>query len=376
MNLQHEAILSLNTRVRRLRYLYKAIDLVSDVSLTRQILVNEMTKYGFSRSLYDEVKSSPLEPFSGHFFEHISSSYEKIVEKQQKRRSSNAQRVADSYITLGLRLGLLADSGQRIAASQLSMPMRFLANFDRLPQALKILLRSQYVLTLLWRYDRDLTCPLLSQLYRSASPLETSTIESHWNRWEQDWLNTLIDVCAKQGFGNPGPLLRYRLLAAKTRKKPDRYAEHTALIRFHWFIDLGLAQGQPIRNPIAFIAADGGVIRFHEVLNADPSYLVTGDIGRIHFQICRMMTLRPDARLEISFSEVISGFLKAAKAKGVSNVRLSLLDILWGGIVALSSEPLSDFDTFCGEMDHRIKNDGIAIIKAPRRDESYIPTTQ
>ena len=92
MNIQHQAILSLNTRVRRLRYLYKIIDLTSDSGVSRQLLVNQVLDYGFSKALYDEIATTISEPFSGHLFENVSRSYEWNIEQRGKRSSSNAAR--------------------------------------------------------------------------------------------------------------------------------------------------------------------------------------------------------------------------------------------------------------------------------------------
>src|SRR6266536_4881499 len=138
MNLQHQAILSLNTRVRRLRYLYKAIDFVADTPISHQLLLKRFVEYGLSLSLYHEITKTASEPFSGHFFEDVSQSYEWNTQKRDTRRNSSAVRVAESYIKLGLSLGLLVESDHRLSASQLSMPVRFIANGEWVPAELQI----------------------------------------------------------------------------------------------------------------------------------------------------------------------------------------------------------------------------------------------
>jgi hypothetical protein len=374
MNLQHEAILSLNTRVRRIRYLIKALDLVSDTSVSLQLLIKQFVDYGLSQLLYDEITKAPSEPFSGHFFENISQSYEQNMEKRSKRQSSNAERVAESYLDLALKLRLLVESNQRFSASQLSMPIRFWGGREWLPLPLQLASRNRYILALLWRFDRDLTCPLLLQLLRERRAT-IDDIEAGWNTWEATWINRLIELSTKQSLGNPAGLLRYLLFSTKARKKPARYAEHTALIRFHWFIDLGVAEGQPPRNPKLFTPAAASFEPLHRILEEMPSYLACGDIARIHFEICKA-TSPTHSIIEVNFSQIVTEFLKAARIKGASNVRLNLLDIIWTSMTTAANQMFGSFDEFCDDVDRRLKAEGVTVVKAPQRDETYIPTQQ
>lgn len=375
MNLQHEAILSLNTRVRRLRYLQKAIEFVSDTPISHQLLVSQLVEYGLSRSLYEEITQKSGEPFSGHFFENVSYPYERNMEKRSARRATNAERVADSYIALGLRLGLLVEVGKRLSAAQLSMPMRFLANSEWLPPNLQSEFRNRFFLALLWRFDRDLTCPMLTEL-ASSPHVSISLLESDWDTWINKWLNKLIELSSQKSLGNPSELLRYVRNSAKSRKNPRRYAEHTALIRFHWFIDLGIATGEPLRNPALFRPKDIAAA-LRKLISEFSPYVISGDLARIHFQICKVTSeYLPSMATKVPFSVLITHFLKAAHRRGLSNIRLNLLDIVWTSVLNATAQLPSDFETFSSSLDSLLKAEGVAVVRAPRRDESYIPTGQ
>lgn len=377
MNLQHEAILSLNTRVRRLRYLYKALDFVSDASISHQLLVKQFVEYGLSRFVYDEITKTSSEPFSGHFFENVSQSYERNMEKREKRRNSNAERVAESYIDLGLSLGLLVESDQRVSASQLAMPVRFIANGEWLPVELRTESRNRYILALLWRFDRDLTCPLLAQLLQSPSGINIAQIESGWDTWIKEWLDKLIQISSKQNLGNPSELLRYLRASTKARKNPRRYAEHTALIRFHWFIDLGIAVGEPLRSPAKFVTVTKTFTPLQEFLAECSACFVAGDIAQIHFHICGATTSQlSGTNTKVTFSKFIAEFLRVAQTRGSSNIRLNLLDIVWTSIVSLTDQLPSSFKHFCNDVDGLLKAEGVTVVKAPRREDTYIPTRQ
>lgn len=377
MNLRHEAILSLNTRVRRLRYLYKAVDLVSDSSISHSLLVNQLVEYGLSQHLYEEILKTSHEPFSGHFFENVSQSYEWNMKKRGARRNSNAERVAESYINLGLNLGLLVQSDQRISASQLSIPMRFISGGNWLPADSQIESRNRYVLALLWRFDRDLTCPLLAELLQSPQGINIEQIETEWDRWIKEWLDKLIQISSEQNLGNPAELLRYRLTSSKARKNTRRYAEHIALIRFHWFIDLGIAFGEPSKSPANFIPDAKKFDHIKESLLELSSYFVAGDIARIHFVICKVNASRQKcANPKVKFSKFITEFLKTAQTKGMSNIRLNLLDIVWTSIVSMTDCLPPNFRDFSKNLDGLLKAESVTVVKAPRREDTYIPTRQ
>jgi hypothetical protein len=377
MNLRHEAILSLNTRVRRLRYLYKSIDFVSDSSVSPQLLVNQLVKFGLSQLLYDEIVKTPSEPYSGHFFENVSQSYEWNINKRETRRNSNAERVAESYIELGINLGLLVQSDQRISPSQLSMPLRFISAATWLPAELQMESRNRYLLALLWRYDRDLTCPLLLELLHTSAGISMEQIETGWDGWTNRWLDCLIRTSSKLGLGNPAELLRYGLISSKGRKNTRRYAEHIALIRFHWFIDLGLAIGVPSKNPAEFCPAGNQFGHIEKLLAEPSSYLIAGDIARIHFDICKAVSSGTKyVGAKIKFSKFKSEFLKAAQIKGMSNIRLNLLDIAWTSIASVTGCLPANFSELCEGIDDLLKAEGVTVVKAPRREDSYIPTRQ
>jgi hypothetical protein len=377
MNLRHEAILSLNTRVRRLRYLYKAVDFVSDSSISPQLLVNQLVEYGLSKSLYDEIVKTSSEPFSGHFFENISQSYEWNVTKRGTRRNSNAERVAESYISFGISLGLLVQSDQRISPSQLSIPLRFISGGNWLPTELQIESRNRYILALLWRFDRDLTCPLLVKLLQSSQGITIAQIETEWDTWIKEWLDKLIQMSSKQNLGNPSELLRYSLTSSKARKNTRRYAEHIALIRFHWFIDLGIARGEPSKSPAKFIPVAKTYDHMKELLLELSPHFIAGDIARIHFAICKAVASQSKVvGPKIKFSKLIVEFLKAAQTRGMSNIRLNLLDIVWTNIISMTDCLPPNFSDFSENLDGLLKTEGVTVVKAPQREETYIPTRQ
>jgi hypothetical protein len=375
MILKHEAILSLNTRVRRMRYLQKLLDLVSGAPVTREFLAKQLVDYGLSESLHTEITTASTEAFSGHFFEDISLSYDRNIEKRETRKTSNATRVADAYIAFALGLHLMAESDGRLSASQLSFPARFLSTFDLLPIQSRVQLRDLYVLSLLIAFDRDLTCPLLSQLLQSTSGIPLTDIATMWDSWTKDWLEQVVSVASRSNLGNPTQLLRYLLTVSKRRTNPRRYAEHTALLRFHWFTDLTIAAGHPARKPTHFTVANEGWRHLAGLFTDVPAFLILGELAQIYFCACRAIcakTGRPSGLDD--FPQFLHCFLKSAQARGMANIRLHLLDIAWCGVSAATSELPLNYQEFCIDLDQRLRVEGIRLMKAPRREDTYLAT--
>lgn len=369
MNLKHEAILSLNTRIRRLRYLYRVLEIVGDGGSMQSMAINSLTEYGLSREVYDDLHAHLSEPFSGHFFQNPTWEYEKNIARNEANLAANARRVANGYFELAMRLELILESQQRYQSSQVYLPLRFLETLTDFDQLFPIM-RAEFILALLLQKDRDITYPMLARLLAQDSPLSLDEIAIGWNQWIEHWLEALIEATSRRGYGSPIALLRYKTQASSKRANTVRYAEHIALIRFHWLVDLGMATAKPTRMPRSFRR----VVDFPSIgrLMTDPTYLLTqGSIAEIHYELVR--SRREKVLPGIDPSDLVRKFLAAAKIKGMANVRLSLIDrllICVFGPTAISSK----FTLFQDEVDRWLKDAGILIVKSPRREESYITT--
>ena len=374
MTLKYEAILSLNTRVRRLRYLYKILDWVFEAPVTYERLAQRLLDYGVSAEVYNEVAKSAKEPYSGHFFEDVSWGYDRNIEKRATRRHSNFKRVAEAYIKLGACLRLLVENDRRISASQLSFPLRFFSACSFLSIASEAQLRDRYILSLLATFDRDLMCPVLLQLLRSRGGVTITDVENEWDSWTNEWLHDVIDAASRSNLANPSRLVRQVLTTKKLRTNPRRYAEHTALIRFHWLIDLDIAIGSPARNPTNFAIGSDLWRNLTSLLDKIPGYLVLGDLAQTYFYVCKATVVGNKAAVS-DFAIFLDRFLFIAGARGMANIRLNLIDIAWCGLSALMSTLPDDYNEFCTDVDKRLKARGISVIRAPAREETYVATT-
>jgi hypothetical protein len=369
MNLKHEAILSLNTRIRRLRYLHQALEVVGDSSVMQSMAINRLTEYGLSRAVYDELHARSSEPYSGHFFQNPQWGYEKNISLSEAKVVDNAQRVATGYFELAKRLDLILEANQRFQSSQVYFPLRFLETLPDFNESFSAMW-SEFILALLLQKDRDVTYPMLARLLAEDASLSLDEISAGWNHWTDRWLESLIEATSRSGGGSPIDLLRHRMQASSKRTNTVRYAEHVALIRFHWLLDLGFARAEPARTPRSFRrAVDSSSLGR---IASDPTNLLTqGNLSEIHYELVRSRSVKKLPAIEPGV--LVRKFLAVAKVKGMSNVRLSLIDRLLTcvfGPTAISA----GFPVFKEEVDRWLKDAGLLIVKSPRREESYVTT--
>jgi hypothetical protein len=376
MQTSYVSLPSLNTRIRRIRYVEAVMQIVGgSTGIKRERLEKELIDRSVTEELFQVLKLSK-EPSSGHFFESLSLNYEIAYERLFKRKSNPAERIASTYVTMAVAMGLVIEQDGIVSSSQSSLPLRFILEMENLSDEQKKCIKHYYFASLLIATDRDVICPLLKTIVDQSDGVTISEIESNWTRWITDWVDCLINIITQEQAGNPAQLFKFNMLATQRWKKPERYAEHLALIRYHWLIDLKIISGDPQNNPSRFYLDNNSSVsqEIKKFFKTELKQIISGDVENIFFLISKGYSEKPIEDAVVFFETNIKKFLAYAKIRGISNIRLTFIDFIWCSLRALNKSLPLDFGDIRNEVDLSLKTSGIMVLKAPTRDQSYLPT--